>query len=228
MSAHTCEANESKSDRLYEPFIPVEHRADLVRIGCRRRRPHRGENQQRGDRQRSRQRAGYDKEPFDGRPIGISSSSPMIACDAPPTRRHAKKSELSGTDSTLTALNFPTSIFSNDRRCRGLVQPDDQDPGGPDFGPAGGDRRRQPGDHARPSVDGTAHSERWHCRPTTGGRRRRTSDNPHRDATARRPVAQRQRRGLAAAAEPASRSPRSRPPRTSPPRWTTNTSRPST
>ena len=61
---------------------------------------------------------------------------------------------------------------------------------------AGGDRRRQPADHARPPVDGTADPERWHCRPTVGGRRRRTSDHPRRDATPPRPAAQRQRRRL--------------------------------
>ena len=38
--------------------------------------------------------------------------------------------------------------------------------------------------------------------PLVGGRRRRTRDYPHRDATAPRPAAQRQRRQLAAAAGP--------------------------
>ena len=87
-------------------------------------------------------------------------------------------------------------------RCRGLVQSDDQNPGGPDFGAASGYRRGQPADHARPFVDGTAHSERWHCRTSIGGRRRRTCDNPRRDATTSRPAAQRMRLELAAAAGP--------------------------
>ncbi len=76
-----------------------------------------------------------------------------------------KFSKLSGTDSTLTTLYITTSIFSIEKgRCRGLVQPDDQDSGGADLSVAGGQFRRQSGDPARPSVDGTAHSERGHCR----------------------------------------------------------------
>ena len=120
-----------------------------------------------------------------------------------------KSLELSGTDSTLTALCNRTSISRAPHaalaymkgRCRGLVQPDDQNPGGPDFGAASGYRRRQPADHPRPSVDGTADSERRHCRTAPGGRRRRTRDCPRRDAASTRPAPLGDRLQLAAPAQ---------------------------
>jgi len=64
---------------------PVEHRADLVFVRCPRRRPHRGENQHRGDRQRRARRAG-DEKPG----TGVDRHELTIADDrprAPPTRR---------------------------------------------------------------------------------------------------------------------------------------------
>ena len=135
------------------------------------------------------------REPFGRRLMGVSEANNRKQC-AKKVRVERNRLNLDGVEQR------DKHFFPDDRRCRGLVQPDDQDPGCADRGVAGGKLRRQPADHACPSVDGTAHSERWHCRPLAGGRRRRPRDHSHRDATAPRPAAQRQRRQLAAAAVP--------------------------
>src|SRR5277367_883984 len=122
-------------------------------------------------------------------------------------QRFRNKLELSGTDSTLTALNNATSIFTgplsalsdSERRCRGLFQPDNQDAGGADIGSAGGDCRRQPRNQAGSPAASPAHAERRDRRAAAGGCRRRARHYPRRSATHPGPAAASQRRQLATA-----------------------------
>src|ERR1700746_2694330 len=115
--------------------------------------------------------------------------------------------ELSGTDSTLTALKNATSIFrqpflTTNGELRGLFQPDNQDAGGPDLGPAGGLGCRQSGDQARSSAVGAADAERRDRRAALGGCRRRACHHSRRGAADFGPAAPGQRRQLATTAVP--------------------------
>src|SRR5215207_6508660 len=204
MSAHTCDANASKSERLYEPFMPSSTArtwASSVAVGTGRVAP---TINTAAIVSAAAASAAAARKSFLRAAQAIASALPDDRRRWGKTRRFRKMVKLERNRLNLDDVEHrDKALPSTFRRLedrRGLVQPDDQDPGGPNCGPAGGQLRRQSADHTRPPVNGIAHSERWHCRPTVGGRRRRTSDCPRRDAAPPRPAAQRQRRGVAAAA----------------------------